>query len=169
MDAYQYPNQALAITACSMVYQGARRSIRKKDSQYIDLYPTNQQGPPVIWAPFKDTQIFRPVPDQAYTITRRYWKKPVVNFTSTSTIEATVLLLPDNWLEILDYAAALRGFIDLEEADKAGNLRMLLYGDPRHPADNPGLIKQHLTRIQAENMNSDYGIRMKVRPYTMVR
>lgn len=165
-DSYAYPTNALGITSCTMTFQGAKRAIRKKNIEYIDLYPTSNPGPPVVWAPFKNEQVFRPVPDRDYLITRRFWKKPMVDQTTINTINNTTLLLPDNWLEVLDYAAALRGFVELEENSKAGELRMLLYGDPKHPADNPGLIKQRLTRIQTENMNSDYGMRMRIRNYT---
>lgn len=168
-DSYEYPSEALGITACTGTFNGAQRPISKKNMQYIDLYPTTAQGPPVIWAPFKTSQVFRPVPDRSYVITRRFWKRPIVDMTSTSTINATELLIPDNWMEILTYTAAMRGFIDLEDRQKGQELRILLYGDPKHPADNPGLIKERLTRIQAESMNSDYGMRMKVRPYTSAR
>lgn len=163
-DSYQYPSNAMGIIACSMLFNGAKRAVRKKNIEYIDLYPTTQQGPPVIWAPFNMQQVFRPIPGGSYTITRRYWEKPVVNFSTTDTINATTLLVPDNWLEVIDYSAALRGNIELDEKDKAQALNILLHGDPKHP-EQPGIIKQRLTRIQAENMNSDYGMRMRVRPY----
>lgn len=167
-DNYQYPTDAMGIISCTLSFQGAKRAIRKKNIEYIDLYPTTALGPPAIWAPYKQEQIFRPVPDGAYDIMRRFWKKPVVDFTDTTSIDATDLLVPDNWLEIVDYASALRGFVELKDRGKAQELRILLYGDPRHPADNPGLIKERLTRIQAENVNSDYGLRMRVRRYTRV-
>ena len=76
--------------------------------------------------------------------------------------------LPDDWLEILDYEAQMRGFIDLQEPDKAAGVRQLLYGNPKKPG-MPGLIKQRLTRIQAEYENANYGIRPRKQRYTFVK
>lgn len=165
-DTYDYPTNAQGILSCTIIVQNVPYPVSKKNIEYIDQYPTLYPGRPVIWAPFNYHQIFRPVPDQSYQVIRRFWTRPVVDFTSTSTINATILSLPPDWLEIVDYTSALRGFMELKDYEKAQGIRIILYGDPKHPQDNPGLIKQRLTQIQSENMNSDYGMRMKIRKYT---
>jgi hypothetical protein len=165
VDSYDYPTSARAIKACTLVFQNVPRPVRKKNIEYIDNYPVTSPGTPVIWAPYHYQQVFRPVPDLVYTIIRRFWIKPVVDFTSTTTINATTLLVPDDWLEVVDYTAAIRGFDELQNQQKGQETRVILFGDPKHP-EQPGLIKQRLQQIESENMNSDYGMRMKLRPYT---
>lgn len=164
-DAYNYPTNARGILATTLFFGTQPRPIVKKNIEYVDNYPSSTQGIPAVWAPFNYQQVFRPVPDNSYTVTRRFWTKPVVDFTSPTTINSTTLFIPDDWLEVLDYSAALRGFMELKDYEKAKGIRIILYGDPKDPT-NPGLVKQHLTQIQSENMNSDYGMRMKVRRYT---
>jgi len=164
-DTYDYPASARGIVASTLTVNSQPRPLTKKNIAYIDIYPSTNRGIPVVWAPFNYKQVLRPIPDDGYMIVRRFWTKPVVDFTSTTTINATSLSVPDDWLEVVDYAAALRGFVELKDREKAKDTRILLYGDPKDPS-NPGLIKQHLTTIQAENVNSDYGLRCKVRRYT---
>lgn len=165
-DSYAYPTNARGILSATMFINNIPRPIKKKNIEYIDFYPTIAPGPPAVWAPFNYQMIFRPVPDQAYTILRRFWTSPVVDFSSTGATSATQLMIPFDWFEVVDYMAALRGYMELQNTQKVAETRQILYGDPKHPQDNPGLIKQHLTPIQSENMNSDYGMRMKVRRYT---
>lgn len=164
-DTYAYPTDARGILSATMYINNVPRPLKKKNIEYVDLYPTFTPGPPAIWAPFNYQMVLRPVPDQAYTILRRFWTNPVVDFTDSSSINGTTILIPYDWLEVIDYMAALRGFMELQNTQKVMEYRQVLYGDPNDMKKNPGLIKQHLTQIQSENMNSDYGMRMKVRPY----
>jgi hypothetical protein len=164
-DTYDYPTNARGLLSVTLLLNNQPRPIKKKNIEYIDNYPTTSTGVPAVWAPFNYKQVLRPVPDTGYTVIRRFWTKPVVDFTTVTTISNSTIMMPDDWLEIVDYASAMRGFAELKDREKAKDTRVLLYGDPKDPT-NPGLIKQHLTQIQSENMNSDYGMRMKIRPYT---
>jgi hypothetical protein len=103
----------------------------------------------------------RPVPDQAYPFVWDYWQLPQL----AAPVEGTQVLTPLDWDEIIMLMATLRGHIGLLERDKAAELRTLLYGDPTDQS-NPGLIKKKLLIHAAENVDSDFAIRPKVRSYT---
>jgi len=134
----------------------------KRNKDILNRYIFTPPGQPAIWAPYGGQMWFGPVPLYPYPLVRDYWRKPIPNAID---INNTLLELPDDWIEIVDYGAQMRGWIDLLEFDKAANLRTMLWGDPDPTKKNPGLIKTKLTRIQAEYLNADYGFRPKLTRY----
>ena len=179
-DTYDYPSVAAAApvpeqptrAVKSIVLLDSTTSttrvvpLMKKNVQWTDkLIPS--LGVPAIWAPFKNSIILRPVPNENWTMRCRVWLKPVLY----ATVQDTVLNLPWDWLEILDYSAAIRGHIALMERDKANEITALLHGseDPRSGRRTPGLIRQKLIRKQAESFYDDWGMRPVVRGYTKAR
>ena len=128
-----------------------RRSIR-----YIDEYSTTVPSRPSIYATWAEQTAtgvtrfveLRPVPNTVYTLRWRLWLLPII----AGTIGDTILRVPFDWLEIIDYAAALRGFSELLEHDRANAIRDLLYGfiDPTNGRRQPGLITSRMTNMQAE-------------------
>lgn len=164
---YDYPSSARAIKALSIqVPAGSPKSSRplyKRNVDIIDRYVGVLPGVPAVWAPFNTEIVMRPVPNDSYPFIVRFWQKPQI----AATVNDTVLKVPDDWLEIITYEAQMRGYIDLQEPDKAAGIRTLLYGqgDPR----KPGLIKQRLTRIQAESSNANYGMRPRITRYGWVK
>jgi len=140
----------------------------KKTIGFLDQIPYSV-GTPAIWAPFKRQIIVRPGPSSSYDgylLRTRVWLKPLI--ISGNNMNSTELLLPDDWLEILDYAAALRGHTELLERDKAAEVLQLLHGseDPRSGRRVPGLIAMKLTQRQAETRYGDWGMKPRNRRYT---
>lgn len=160
---YDYPEGARSVKALTMFQNNAAYNIVKKDIRLIERIPESYVGIPVIWAPYGNQIIVRPVPNIAYDFRWRFWVIPDIAVDPAD----TVLTIPDDWLTVLDHLTAELGHMALGERDKAQELHMLIHGDPKHPADNPGWIREKLTRDQAENLVSDYGIRMKIRRYNV--
>lgn len=165
IGTYDYPVTARAIKTISMTIGQAQQPIKRRDIKIIRRYNvSNQQGPPSIYGTRAKQILVRPIPDKTYPFIWDTWDLPQVDQTSTATINATNLLLPLDWIEILQYMAALRGHIALLERDKAQEIHTLLYGDPTDVVQ-PGLIKTKLLIHSAESYDSDYAIRPKIRAY----
>jgi hypothetical protein len=107
--------------------------------------------------------VIRPIPDQGYPMRWRIWLKPNIK----DPVETSELAIPDDWLEIIDYGAKMRGFADLLERDKAREIWVLLYGDPKKK-DAPGLIKQKMLLKQAEAEDDNFAIQPRIRRYANV-
>jgi hypothetical protein len=166
VDTYDYLQGARAVKSITLGFPAgvpqSWRPLRKRNVKILDRYNTSTPGTPSIWAPFNQQYIIRNVPDNAYQLIVRYWMSVQID---PNDINNTVIQVPDDWVEIVTYQAAMRGFMALLEPDKAAAIRTLLYGNPKQP-DKPGLLKQRLTRIQAESMDADYGLRPKLNRYT---
>lgn len=144
--------------------------LTRKTIQWIDRYPEIYDRP-VLYAPFRNSIVLHPIPSSNWTLRWRVWLKPRIEIEDNNNnlyMNSTQICLPDDWLEILDYSAALRGHIELLERDKAGEVMQLLFGadDPRTGRRIPGLIKQKMLRKHAESPIGDWGMRPKVRGYT---
>ena len=162
VDTYPYPATMRGIKAVTLVYtDGTTVPIRRKHIRVIRQYTSVLPGPPYIYAPFARQIIVRPTPDQAYGLLWDGWAYP----NTTDNIIDTIVQLPPDWFDILEYCAAMRGHMDLMERDKAGELHTLLYGDPTD-VDTPGLIKAKLLTKPAENVDSEYAMRPNIRRYT---
>jgi hypothetical protein len=161
-----YPIGARAIKSVTLGYPvnnpQAALPLPKRNKDILNRYLFVKPGQTAIWAPYGEQMWFGPVPDQPYPLVRDWWRRPQPDQTD---INNTLIELPDDWIEIVDYGAQMRGWIDPQEFDKAAGLRTMLWGDPDPTKKNPGLIKTKLTRIQAEYMNADYGFRPKLTRY----
>lgn len=139
-----------------------------KDIKWIRRLPVgvNFCGVPGVYATYGETIYIRPEPKVAVNLIIDYWQKPVLS----DPVEDTPILLPDDWLEILDNAAALRGYPGLLEFDKMQAIRQYLFGytDPETNHKTPGIIHSRMTRRQAQAPAYDYGLQPKTlrRPYT---
>jgi hypothetical protein len=125
------------------------------------LNPTNyqetdkfQSSPslPTEWYRFGNTIGFEPTPNQNYQVQARIMRRhPITDyFNASGLLNTTVVLLPAEWYEVLEWAAAMRGFAELLEFEKVAEVRTMLWGDPAHPNDNPGLIASVKTKRRAE-------------------
>lgn len=152
--------------------------LKRKSVRNLANYPPTPTGPPTVYAPFGVTKNVdgtiknyniqvRSVPDAAYKLKWRLWMKPTI----AGTVSSTVILLPDDWLEILDYAAAMRGFAVLNTQDKAMGIMQLLHGtnDPKTGRVIPGLIAQRIRKQQAESIDEDYALDPLITPYSAGR
>jgi len=176
-DAYEYPEVSLnnnnwevrAVKSITLHGNNNNRVLPlvRKDIRWIDKLPLTY-GDPAIYCPFKNTIILRPAPSTDWTIRWRVWLKPLIVADNNSDIGNTEILLPDDWLEIVDLSAAMRGHAALLERDKAAELMQLLYGseDSRTGRRIPGLIKQKMLRKHAEVGLSEYGINPRVKRYS---
>lgn len=167
IDVYNYPDGVRAIKTLSMSpAPNSQQPVKRKDIKVIRRYTTTtQQGPPTIYGTRAKQILVRPIPDKQYPFIWDVWLLPAVDQTDATSINASEVLLPLDWIEIMQYMAALRGHIALLERDKAGEIHTLLYGDPTN-VDQPGLIKTKLLIHAAESYDSDYAIRPKNRAYS---
>ncbi len=161
-DTYSYPSGVRALRGVSGIDTSVTPNqsfvIERKNIRYLDTFTPTQARPSmyatyplqVVGPPPSITRqiVLRPVPDKVYTIRLRTWILPTI----AGTVSATFLQMPDDWLEILDYSAALRGHTELLETDKAQSVQQLLYGyiDPRSGKHQPGMIAARMTSMQAE-------------------
>jgi hypothetical protein len=106
--------------------------------------------------------IVRPIPDRTYNVVYDYWQLPQIS----SPVSATPLLVPDDWLEIVDLGALMRGFRGLLERDKARELQELLYGYKTPSGKQvPGYITYRQTQQQAGSEFENYGLQPRTRRY----
>lgn len=116
---------------------------------------------PAQWYRFGDFIGFNPPPNKAYQVQARILKRhPIYD----DDLKSTPILLPREWWEIIEWAAAIRGFMHLLEYEKAGAIRTLLYGDPKHP-EKPGLIEGLKKRRKRESWRQTHGLRPVIRGY----
>lgn len=143
---------------------GFPRPLYPKAIRTIDRYQTITRAAPSVYSSYGRQIVIRSVPNAIYTLVWRIWVKPLIE----DNVGATIVLLPDDWLEILDYSAALRGHTELLERDKAQEVFGILHGaeDPRSGRRVPGLIDQRLTQRQAESENEEYALAPRIRRYT---
>lgn len=109
---------------------------------------------PTEWYRFAHTIGFTPVPDKAYQIQTRMLKQHPFS----TPLNQTPILIPNDWNEILVYAAVERGFIEYMEYEKAQKVHMLLYGDPKEP-QRPGLIEGRKKRREMEMWRTEGSLR----------
>lgn len=107
---------------------------------------------PTEWYRFGNTIGFNPLPNKNYQVQARIMRRhPITDyFNAAGQLNTTVVLLPAEWYEVLEWAAAMRGFAELLQFEKVAELRTMLWGDPQHPNDNPGLIASVKTKRRAE-------------------
>jgi hypothetical protein len=91
---------------------------------------------PISWYRFGNNIGFYPVPDLNYQVQTRVLRMHPIN---DQVLQATPILLPRDWNDILIWAAAERGFMELEEYEKANAIHTMLHGDPKYPS-KPGIM-----------------------------
>jgi len=154
---YTYPTGTRAIRSLAIIDTSTKQSttLARKNIREIDNYSTTTKTKPSIYCTwvlqtpsFVRQVLIRPLADKVYTMRWRIWLLPTIS----GTVQNTELAVSDDWLEIVDYCAALRGFTELLEHDRATAIRDLLYGfiDPRSGKRQPGLIASRMTGMQAE-------------------
>jgi hypothetical protein len=142
-----------------------RKQLMPTHYQDADKY-LQAQSIPAEWFRFADQVLFTPPPNNTYQVQARILRQhPITDYENTSSqLSTTVILLPREWNEILEWAAAMRGFMELLEYEKAANIRQLLYGDPKHP-EKPGLIEGVKKRRKREGFRQTVGLRPIIRSY----
>ena len=119
------------------------------------------QSIPAEWYRFSNLIGFNPLPNQPFLVQARILRRhPIID----TDLPSTPILLPREWWEVIEWAAAIRGFMYLLEYEKAGAIRTLLYGDPKYPT-KPGLIEGIKKRRKRENWRQTIGLRPTLRGY----
>lgn len=164
-DTYQLPWQVRAMKSFEGYDStGTPIHVSWKNMAYIRRYNPGTQPPstgtfqsrPSIYTIWGQSIVFRPTPDNAYTFYMDAWQRPQI----TGDVDSTPLLVPDEWLEVVDYEAAVRGNAELQQEDKSRNMQELLYGftDPNTGRFVPGIIERMESREEASAPYVDWGI-----------
>ncbi len=158
---YLIPGQLRALKALTGYdSSGTPIILEYKDIAYIRRYNPNGssfQARPSIYTFYGNKMIIRPSPDQdTYTFYLDYWQRPLI----TADVDSTPLLVPDEWLEVIDYEAAARGNAELQQADRSHEMLELLngYTDPQTGRFVPGIIERLQNRNQATSPYVDWGM-----------
>lgn len=117
-------------------------------------------GRPSTYTLYENNLFFSPPFDSnGYFVVLDTWEKPAIS----ADVISTVLNVPDDWLEALDYSAIMRGHAILGEPDKAMAIQRLLFGytDPTSGKYVPGLLSNLQTRKQANAPARDYGLAVR--------
>jgi hypothetical protein len=141
-----------------------RRQLKPSNFQDADQFMSTSisASTPVEWYRFGSTIGFNPPPNQAYQVQARFLQFHPIN---DDNLNQTIILLPREWNEVLCWAAAERGFMELLEYEKAMKIHQLLFGDPKHP-DKPGLIYGVKKRLKQEAWRQQQGLRPIIRGYS---
>lgn len=127
--------------------------------QFADMYPNNR-GRPSAWYRFNDLIGFDMVPDVPYQVQMRYQRQ----YPIACPLQNTQLLLPLDWYDVIVLLAVYRGFIELNEYEKASATHTILFGDPKQPA-YVGLIEKRKKRYQREAWRQEVTLRPWVGTY----
>lgn len=138
-----------------------RIQLAQRDYQYLDkIQPF--PGQPTQWARYGDNLTFDASPSQAFQTQMRIYKMHPIN---DNVLQDTQILISRDWNEILIWAAVMRWFTELMQFEKAAKVRVILYGDPKHP-DRPGLIEGRKKRKEREAWRKQRTLRPRLRPYS---
>lgn len=88
-------------------------------------------GTPSQWYRFGDNISFNPNPNNFYQTQARILRYHPFN---TQNLAQTVVLINDDWHEVVEWGAVERGYMELQEFDKASAIHTLIHGDPKYPA-----------------------------------
>jgi len=138
----------------------------------IKLLPTHYQETdkfivvnslPVKWYRYGLNIGVYPIPDQPYQVQSRYLKQHPIYWDN---LGATPILLTMNWYEIIKLAAAQKGFLELEEYEKADSIGKLLRGDPDDRKASPGMLYGRKLQRERESWRQEQGLKPMIHSYT---
>lgn len=167
IDAYDLQANVRAIKSVVLIDPSSGQVILPdgKNIQYIRRIATVQNGVPSVYALYGSQIVFRPKPNKSYTLLVDYWKRPEL----ATVVQDTELLMPTDWLEVLDMAAAMRGYMGkLQDPAKGGALHTFIFGGYNQAIGRkiPGMIKERQSRQQASAQSRNYAIQPRTSTYT---
>ena len=118
---------------------------------------------PVKWYRFGNNIGFYPVPNNTYQVQSRYLINYPIDWSDPG---SSTVLLGQNWYEIIKLAAAQKGFLELEEYEKASEIGSLLRGDPSDPKRSPGMMYGRKTKRERESWREQQGLKPMIHSYT---
>ena len=137
-----------------------RRKLNPTHYQDADKFQT-ALSLPTEWYRFADTIGFNPVPNAPFQVQARILQEHPID---DDNLAGTTILLPREWNEVLVYMAAMRGYLELLEYEKAQTLRVVLQGDPKFPGKT-GLIEAIKKRRKREAWRQEVPLRPVLRGY----
>jgi hypothetical protein len=124
-------------------------------------------GQPVYWSRHGKVILLAPMPQQAYYVFQRYQERhPWTDNPINDTIR-----IADDWLEIVEYAAAMRGAWDERMYDYNTQVKTLLYGNAEFQRTGskgegqPGLIHAKCSQQSRDMSNNERQIQPRVARY----
>lgn len=163
----------LLVPSFYIYYSANAPSVTGNNPGTVLLYKTvdslelmfNTPGVPAYWTRYQNQVWIAPIPQQSYYGYMRYQKQSP--FSSPPAAEDQYLL-PDEWREIIEYAAAERGAIKLRMLDYATMYHTLLFGDPDFQRSSggtgqPGLIFRRVSQMESDSTSQMRQIRPAIR------
>lgn len=115
-------------------------------------------GTPAYWTRFQNQIFIAPQPTQAYYSYMRY---QIAHAFSQPAVLTDIIMLDDDWRELIEYGAALRGAGDFRMLDYATSYHNTLFGDPKKKGDL-GLYNARVSQ-QENDIVSNMGMK-QIRP-----
>jgi hypothetical protein len=115
-------------------------------------------GTPAYWTRYQNQVFIAPQPNQNFFSYMRYQIQHP--FSQPASLN-DVIELDDDWREIIEYSAALRGATNFRMLDYASQYHNILYGDPKKQGD-VGLIAARVSQNE-NDIVSNQGMR-QIRP-----
>jgi hypothetical protein len=132
-----------------------------------------KQGPsrPVSWYRIGNLIGFDPTPDRNYLVQATYQRAHPINdyFNTAGLLNKTIVLMREEWFEVLEWVAAYRGFGELLNYPRAQEVFNMVWGrpDPGTSGERlPGLITNLKSRRQSERWLKQQPLRPIIKGYT---
>jgi len=124
----------------------------------------NLPGIPTYFTRYQNKYWFAPVQQSPLVVYMRY---QIEHPFSAVPVAGDPFLLPNEWKEIAEYAAAYRGAINLRLLDYASQYHTILFGDPEFQRSSgatgmPGLIFRRITQMEGDSISMMKQIRVHV-------
>jgi len=115
-------------------------------------------GTPAYWSRYQNQVFIAPQPINTYYSYMRY---QIQHPFSQPAALSDIILLDDDWRELIEYGAALRGAGNLRMLDYASAYRNTLFGDPKKKGD-VGLLTARVSQMENDTV-SNQGMK-QIRP-----
>jgi hypothetical protein len=118
---------------------------------------------PSYWSRWNGQIFISPNPQAGYLVFMRYQKQHPF----ADPLDGTqVILLDDDWQDIIEYCAAYRAALSIRLLDVAQNIHQILYGDPIFQVSggtkgNPGLIFRRVSQYERDSVTATRSIQLR--------
>lgn len=123
---------------------------------------------PSYWSRWQGQIFISPNPTQNYLVYMRYQKQHPWTLAGSKPAPdpSDVILLDDDWQDIVEYAAAYRGCLSIRLLDIAQNIHTILYGDPDFQRSGglkgqPGLIFGRVSQYQRDSSTTTRSLQLR--------
>lgn len=123
---------------------------------------------PVKWTRYNNQIWVGSVPDQGYNVYARYrHENPFPNRTNPTLVLNDLIMMPNTWQDVMEYATAQRIARDLNLAAKANELYAALYGDKQFQVSGgiegaPGLIFMRTSQENRDQSTTTKSMRIRM-------